>query len=669
MLVVDELKKNDPQLRLVAVVLAAGFCILLTGLWWVQVVSVKEYQNHLETQAYRTIRLPAVRGKILDRDGRVLAENQPRYNLCLLLDDLRQPFFNDYTNLLHWAKESQKGKIAATEKSLGRSLTKTELKQFRITTEQLEGWRQLARERVAGARAAAIGTIIGAPIVLDPKKFKYSYARHPYIPYPILPGLTETQIARFQENYTNGLAAELQLESVRNYPNGTTAAHLLGYVSLSDDGQDGDKPVYNYSMPDYQGQLGIEAGLDTELHGSAGEKSVLVNSLGYSQSENVENAPEPGRNVVLTLDLDIQRAAENSILAHQGANARAAAVVMDIRNGDVLAMVSSPTINPVYSANAEAWLLDEKLRPRINRATQENYAPGSIFKVVIGLACLEAGMDPKREIYNSENPEDRGHGHIVIGRKSIKDTAPPGSYDFRRAILRSSNTYFITNGIHCGVDRIVALAQKFHFGQKANLPTRQETRGSLPPPERVHHDWRDGDTANICIGQGEVAVTPLQMAVAYSAIANGGTIFWPRLVIRTEPQDPAANGVTTNYLAGRIRDRIGVSTRSLKILHGAMLAETEDPEGTGKSAVVQGMRICGKTGTAQVPANKIRSKGWNYWFASFAPYENPRYAVVVMVESENTGSGGGVAGPIAHDIYEALVKKENAPRENALARK
>lgn len=667
MLVVDELKKNDPSLRLVAIALTAGLCVLFAGLWWVQIVSAKEYQGHLETQAYRTIRLPAVRGKILDREGRVLAENQPRYSLSLFLDDLRQPFYRDYTNLIYWARAAQKEKIATAEKSLGRTLTKTEAKQFRITPDQIERLRQLARERVASARAASISEIIGAPVTLDAKDFNKHYARSLALPYPLVKKLDSTQVARFQENFTNGLGADLELESVRSYPNGNTAAHLLGYVLRSDAGQVGDKPAYNYSLPDYEGQVGIEAGLDQELRGHAGEESVLVNSLGYRQSENIEDAPEPGRNAVLTLDLDIQRAAESSILAHQGANARAAAVVMDIRNGDVLAMVSSPTINPIYRENSAAWMNDEKLRPAINRATQEKYAPGSIFKVFVGLACLEAGLDPRREYYNPENPSDSGHGHIMIGRRSIKDTAPPGPYDFRRAILRSSNTYFITNGIRCGIDRIITLAQKFHFGQRAKLPTKQETGGDLPTLDQVHHGWRDGNTANICIGQGEVAVTPLQVAVAYSAIANGGNVFWPRLVIRTEPQDPLAGGTITNYIAGRVRDRIGVSARSLKILHEAMLSETEDPEGTGREARVGGLRICGKTGTAQRTDEHNRVVGWNYWFASFAPYENPRYAVVVMVQSENKGSGGGVCAPIAHDIYEALLKKENAPPSTALA--
>jgi penicillin-binding protein 2 len=670
MLVVDELKKNDPTLRLVAIALAAGLCILFVGLWWVQVVSSREYQSHRDKQAYRTVRLPAVRGKISDREGRVLAENQPRYDLSLFLDELRQPVFADYTNLLHWAKQQQQEKISAAEKSLGRKLNKAELKTFSLTQRQRDALLAAARERVAGVRAAAIGEIVGAPIALDVKKFKESYARYPYMPYPILPGLDAGQIARFQENYTNGLGADLAMESIRHYPNGTTAAHLLGYVTFSDEGQAGDRASYNYEVPDCKGRVGIEAGLDAELRGNAGEESVLINSHGYRQSGNIENAPEPGRNAVLTLDLDLQRVAEKSIMSHQGANARAGVVVLDVRNGDVLAMVSSPAINPIYNENSAAYLNDETLKPAINRATQEIYLPGSIFKVVIGLAALEAGLNPDKQFVVEANPEDREHGLYNVRGVKKKDTAIPGLYNFKRAIERSSNSYFIQVGLQAGIDRIIALAEKFHFGQKAHLPTLQDSAGKLPSLDRVHHGWREGDSANICIGQGGVSVTLMQVAVAYAAIANGGTVFAPRLVMRTEPQDLTAGGVVKNFAAGRVRDQLGVSARSLKILHAAMNAETEDAEGTGKEAVVgPAMRICGKTGTAQRTDEHNNLVGWNYWFASFAPYESPRYAVVVMVQSENKGSGGLVCAPIAHDIYAELLRKENLPKENAVARK
>ena len=667
MLIFDELKKNDAQLRLVAVVLLAGLLVLLIGLWWVQVVSAHEYQSHLETQSDRTIRLPAVRGKIFDREGRVLAENRPRYNLSLYLDDLRQPFYSGYTNLLKSARAVQKQNIANAEKKLGRSLTKAELKQFQLKPEYLQQLRAEARVRVAGNILAQVSEKIGQPLVLDAKNFNSHYAKKLALPYPALKNLDATNIARFEENYTNRFGADLELESVRSYPNGTTAGHLLGYVLRDDEAQSGENSYFNYFLPDYRGMVGVEAGFDSELRGRAGEESVLVNSLGYRQSENIGNQPEPGHNAVLTLDLDLQRAAENSLAAHRGADARAAVVVMDVRNGDVLAMASSPAFNPVYSANDGARLADETLRPAINRATQENYAPGSIFKVVIALAALEGGLDPEKIYTVLPNPADPVHGWYNVNHVTKRDTALPGEYKFKRAIVRSSNSYFIQVGLQTGVDRIVALAEKFHLGEKTGLLPRQETRGDLPTLERVHHDWRDGDTANLCIGQGELSVTPLQMAVAYSAIANGGTVFWPRLVSRVAPQDPASRERATNFPSALVRDRIGVSAQSLKLLHNAMLAETEDAEGTGKAAVVPGLRICGKTGTAQVQDSANRLIAYNFWFASFAPYENPRYAVVVLVQAEGSGSGGATCAPIAHDVYEEIVNQEKSAAGKVLA--
>jgi penicillin-binding protein 2 len=403
---------------------------------------------------------------------------------------------------------------------------------------------------------------------------------------------------------------------------------------------------------------------------------VVVNSWGYRYSESIGSQPEPGLNLVLTLDLDLQLAAEESLAKHQGKEARSAVVVMDVRNGDVLVMASSPTINPLFytgglspqeTQRENARRVDEKKSPEKNRATQENYAPGSIFKVIIGLTALEAGLNPDRYFTVQANPEKPTTGCIYVGRRKIDDTAPPGAYNFKRALVRSSNSYFIEAGLDAGKERIVQLAEKFHLGEPAGLPTRQETRGRMPTLERVRNSWTDGDTANLCIGQGDVAVTPLQMAVTYSAIANGGKVFWPRLVARVEPQDSLNREAATNFPSAMLRDQLGVSTRSLRILHDAMLAETVDEEGTGKAAVVPGIRICGKTGTAQRMDEHNNIVGWNYWFASFAPYENPRYAVVVMVQSEDRGSGGGTSAPIAHDIYEAILKQETGRPAKTLA--
>ena len=189
---------------------------------------------------------------------------------------------------------------------------------------------------------------------------------------------------------------DLDLQSVRIYPFGTTAAHLLGYLQRDDSSKEGEDAYFNYHLPDYRGVVGSKAALTRNCAGAPGAEAVLVNNLGYRQSENVWSPPEPGHNVVLTIDLDIQRAAEESLVAHQGADARAAIVVMDVRTGDVLAMVSSPAINPNYFAQTIPSVFERPANcgREINRATQENYAPGSIFKPIVGLAALEAGLDP-----------------------------------------------------------------------------------------------------------------------------------------------------------------------------------------------------------------------------------------------------------------------------------
>ncbi|MGO8765109.1 MAG: penicillin-binding transpeptidase domain-containing protein [Limisphaerales bacterium] len=654
MLFVDELKKNDPQLQWVAIAVAAGLVLLLAGLWWVQVVSAHEYQTHLQTQSYRSVRVPAMRGKILDREGRVLAENQAHYNLSLYLDDLRGQFDQESRQLKSRGQAMQKAEIAVEEKKLNRSLTRSERKAFAFTGKQLDLLAVQARWNVAQRVAAGLSGELAQPVPLDWRTFERAYESRLYVPFPVMQNLDVGQIARFEEHFSPNLGANLDLQPARSYPYGTTAGHLLGYVTEDKNSIEGEDAYYSYRLPDYSGRVGIEGGFDSFLHGRAGDEEVEVNNYGYKQNETIIDPPQPGENVVLTIDLDIQQAAEKSLVAHRGTNACAAIVVMDVNSGDVLAMVSSPAINPVYSENSPAYLLDPQLKPQVNRATQENYAPGSIFKPVVALAALENGLDPKAAVYNP--------GYIDVGqggRGRFGDLAPPGQYDLRKAIILSCNTYFITVGLSAGIENIVRMSEKFHFGELTGLPTRQETPGDLPTLSAVSKpDWHRGDSANICIGQGEIAVTPLQMAVAYSAIANGGTIFWPRLVSRIEPQDPTLGETATNFPSGVVRDHIGVSERSLKILREAMLGETEDPEGTGHEALVPGMEICGKTGTAEIKDSSNRAIGRTTWFASFAPYEHPRYAVVVMVE--NGTFGGPTCAPIAHDIYEEILKKEQS---------
>jgi penicillin-binding protein 2 len=338
---------------------------------------------------------------------------------------------------------------------------------------------------------------------------------------------------------------------------------------------------------------------------------------------------------------------------------------MDVRTGDILAMASSPTVNPNdsirgYTHEELQRRGDKTLRPEFNRATFGAYFPGSIFKIVDGLAALEAGLNPEEIITVAPNPQNPHFGIIYVGpgRQKFRDLAQPGDYNFKRALYRSSNSYFINVALRIGPERIVRLAQKFHLGERMGLPTRQETGGSIPSLKRINSGWTEANTANMSIGQDPVTVSPLQVAVLISAVANGGKVLYPRLVARIEPEDPASLDPPITFPAGRVRDELGVSQRSMRVVQEAMLADTEAPDGTGVPAAHEcpGLRICGKTGTAQIQNVKNELIGHTTWFASYAPYDDPRWAVVVMVEDGITG--GQTCSPVGGKIYKAILERE-----------
>ncbi|HLP77606.1 MAG TPA: penicillin-binding transpeptidase domain-containing protein, partial [Candidatus Paceibacterota bacterium] len=456
----------------------------------------------------------------------------------------------------------------------------------------------------------------------------------------------------------------------RFYPHGTTAAHLLGYLRKDDTSMEGEEAFFNYPLPYFRGLTGIEYAFDSDLHGRAGAKSVLVNNLGYRQAENIWSPAEAGNNVVLTIDLAIQQAAEKAL---ESANApkpiRGAAVVMDVNTGDVLAMASAPAFDPNYFVQGfppGEYQRIQSITAEKNRATYENYRPGSIFKTVVALASLENGLDPRWTYEVQADPEKPSAGCIYVGRRKIKDTAPPGIYDFKKALIHSSNAYFITNGLRFGIEKIVAIGNRLHFGESMELGTRQETPGTFPTPKKLERGWSDGDTANLCIGQGYLDVTPLQMTVLACALANGGKVLWPRFVDRIESPDPTSTESPERFPSAHVRDNLGVKPRTLQIIKDAMVADVEDSDGTGTRAFIKGFRICAKTGTAQVQNERNQLIGHTTWFLSYAPYENPRYAVVVMVE--NGSSGGGTCAPLVKMIYEAIIEREQARTGNSIAR-
>lgn len=643
MLVFDQLKKNDPQLRVIAWVVAAGLIILLAGLWYVQIVSSRRFVENLKSQSFRTVRLPALRGKILDRHGGELAKNVPTYNLSLYLEDpaLRALFQQQY--------RAAKG---------GRKLTRAQAGELARAT----------RYQVVSNVVLRLAGVLQQPVTLDEARFQNHYQQSLALPLPVVTGLSTIQIARFQENSSNPPGLDLEIQPLRVYPRQTSAAHVLGHLKRNEDSVGDEDAFYNYRLPDFTGVAGIESMFDDRLRGRAGAKSVLVNNLGYRQSENIWTPVEAGQNIFLTLDLGVQQAADRALSEARSRypQTRGAAVVLDVRNGDVLALSSAPVFDPnhfVRGVSHAEWavLSDPEQHPMLNRAVYGGFPPGSIFKIVVALAALESGWNPTN-IYRSQ-------GHATVGNRVIADTAPAGDYDFRRAFKLSSNSYFIECGLAAGVDRILAIGQRLQFGQRTGLTLRPDSPALLPTREWQRENkpvWRDGDTANLCIGQGEVTVTPLQVALMIAAVANGGKVLRPRLVERVQAQELVGTAAVRADSPAQVRDELPVSARTLEVVRAAMLADVEDADGTGRHAALPGWRISGKTGTAQLMKGRTVIDHVT-WFASFAPYDQPRYAVVVMVEGGS--SGGGTCAPAARKIYEALQKMEKsaAPKGPALA--
>ncbi len=643
MLIFDQLRRNDPPLRALSVLVLVSMGVLLAGLWYVQVVSARRYQASLETQAFRTVRVPAIRGKIYDRNGIALADNQPSYVVNLYLEELRGAFQQHY-------------------RELRRSLPPG----TRLSTREVIELGRLSRYQVASNIVMGVSHTIGTPVELTPADFQRHYDQTKSLPVTLLGELTPQQIARYWERHAGRPGLGLDVQPARYYPFGPTAAHLLGYLQRSDRSEKDLQTSFHYRLPDYHGAIGIEGAFDDHLRGQAGVKSMLVNNLGYRQSETTWSPSEPGNNVVLTIDVGLQRTAEDALRRVYGpSKTRGAVVVMDPNSGDLLALASSPSFDPNQfpgiSHEEYARLNSEEMKAFYNRATQGYLAPGSIFKIVTALACLEAGaIDPKEKMHNP--------GYFRTGRGApMKDTAPPGDYDFERAFKRSSNTYFATHAVAVGAPRLVDMGRRFFLGQPTDLPTLQDGRGYFPTDADLRRGWFDGDTANLSIGQGKIAVSPLQMALMTSAIVNGGIIYWPRVVDRIAPLDPASPAQPVVLPRARVRGELGVNPASLEIVRRAMLADVEDQvEGTGKASAVSGMTIGGKTGTAEVKRGRalVDKITWFVSFAALTPQSPAKYVVVVMVEGG--ASGGRTCAPVAARIYEEIKRREDgATRKSA----
>jgi penicillin-binding protein 2 len=579
-----------------------GFLVLAVSFWFLQILQHARYQEMAENNHQRTLSLRAPRGVLFDRNGKVLVENRDSLNVSIV---------REHT------------------KDLDRTI--------RLLSE------------VAG---------------LDIEEVRRTVDRHKgeptYRPIVVIEDASLAQVAALAARSLEFELPDVVVEQVptRRYPTDALAAHLFGYVGEASDAQIGDGILAGSIV----GQSGVERIYNKLLMGENGARRVVVNSMGREIRTLEEIPPVAGRRVQLTIDYDLQKAAEDGF-RHAGFNG--SALILDPRDGEVLSLVSLPAYDPndfASGIDSATWaaLNTDPLRPLQNRAIQGRYSPGSTFKIVVAAAALEEGIvDPDYKVYC-------GGGASFFGRYfQCHLRGGHGLMDMRHALEKSCNVYFYTLGNMLGVDRIHEWAEKLGLAGRTGIDLPNEQESIVPSTkwklERTGERWYPGETISVSIGQGQVTVTPASMAVMIATVANGGTRVTPRLVRAVD------EGAGWKRIApAAVADRVAFRPETLAALHEGLWMVV-NANGTGGRARIPGRDVSGKTGTAQVISNQgrqaARDSGRDLrdhgWFVFFAPRDNPQIAGVIFGEHNEHGYLGA---PIAKHVVETyFAKQEGLP--------
>jgi penicillin-binding protein 2 len=590
--------RPDPGRRRVIVmagIVTTALLLIVCQLWYLQVLEGGRFQEASDKNRIRIRPIAAPRGILFDRKGLPLVDNRPAFTLSLIPRELeRDPIQRDAT--------------------LG---------------------------RLASLLQIPFAELQEAVLRVSPDSI---------LPVRVRRGLSMDDVARVEEWKLELPGVIVEVEPQRAYPNSRFAAHLLGYVREASDEQ---LKQGRYRRGDMVGQSGLERLLDEFLRGKDGGERIEVDAMGRQMRMIQSTEPHPGAQVVTTVDRRIQEAAEKAMEGHAGA-----VVVMDPRNGDILAMVSTPAFEIdrfTGTIDRTAWLrvIQDPEHPLLNRTIQSQYAPGSVFKIVVAAAGLQEGTIA---------PTDRTNctGDFRLGEWTFKDwkAGGHGSVDLLEAMRHSCNIYFYEKGLKIGGSVIAKYATAFGLGAATRIDLPGEKLGLIPQP-KLRRDkrvggWHAGETVNMSIGQGAVLVTPMQVARFMSAVANGGVLWKPRLVQRIERPE---KGVVWSD-GGTVIGHVELSPMVWAFLRHSLWSVVNE-NGTGAGARIAGLDVAGKTGTAQMIANSRADKGQDHaWFASFAPVSDPEAVVVVLVE--RGGKGGQVAAPIARKVLNAIFMEKVA---------
>ena len=600
------------RLRWVLLAMLIAFGGLVVRLWQLQVMRGDRYRERTVSNVVHERYLPSIRGRILDRNGVPLADNRPAFNLY------------------------------ATPKAV--------TVEFRATLKRLIGLSDDELEKIDQRVALA-------------KKRK---VRDPVL---ILEDISRERAAQVDQERYRWPDVEVRSEPYRHYPQGNLAAHLIGYMTQMTAEEAQQLGTLGYSSDELIGRYGLESMWENYLRGKKGKERYAVDARGRRLDEATaagliagDRVTEPvaGYSLVLTLDADLQRIAERAVAPHPAA----AVAVVEIATGKVLAMVSKPSFDPNvmtgHLTKAEAkFLEDDPRKPFIDKVLRVPYPPGSTFKFVTAIAALEDGQGREDEPVTC-----KGSYTVVGDRNPFGCTAAHGKLDLVGAIQHSCNVYFWTLAERIGLDRLAEVANQYGFGSRTGLGLNGDAPGRIPTPAWYEQRGRFmvGYTINSATGQGDVEVTVMQMAMAYAALANGGTLFVPQVVDRVV----RADGATVIQYQPQVKNQINTPPEILDVWKRGMWKVVNEPGGTAYPyATSDVIPIAGKSGTAQVAAKRakkdqVQIRGWSpsgdhAWFAGVAPADAPEVAIVVLVE--HGGGGGKTAGPVAKQILEGWATR------------
>jgi penicillin-binding protein 2 len=561
----------------------------------------------------RTMRLsiPAPRGQIVDRNGISFAQNRVANYLALNF-----PFMEN----------------ATAEKIL----------------------------TFAKARIGAANRLLGKNWSLPDEAILMHYEHRRWLPLVfsveerVNVEITEEQQTRLKPLLESGLL--LQPAYLRFYPHADTACHVVGYVGKTRPLPVGPIADGDPLFEEMEGREGLEVSFDPALQGRPGEINLLFDPDGKLLADEVLRRPTPGRTVVTTLDFNMQKHAENALKKY--ARNGGAMVVMDVRNGDVLAMASNPGYDPnefIPGIRNARWteLMNDPRKPLFQRAYREQYPPASTFKIVTALGALESGrITPSSSYYCGIS--------LLVGDRYFHNhntKSDEGSMNVITAIKRSCNTWFYQAALDAGADPITNMAQRLGFGERTGIPLRGENKGYVP--SNADHRILGGELANIAIGQGQVLATPLQVCQAMAALADGQNMPQPRLVKQVQ----TISEVVVDAYEPRTRRRVELNPEHRDAVVKGMVAVVSGGGGTGHAAAIKQAQIAGKTGTAQWKPAKNQNLAW---FTGFVPASQPvlAYAVVYEGRPGERVSGGGNAAPIVREVFTRFY--EGAPTDDPL---